>query len=201
MIEDIGGTKILRAKYDKTSDLYLTVADKLKEITEQPNALEWFIEKGVCSYHNHDDAGKLVYQWPEFKDLIQFLKENIREYLQAVSVDEQDVVITGMWVNRYPPGAFIVRHNHDQIQDRDQFINKGIIIGIVYYIRKDENAGSMVLDIPGYGKYNTKMEEGDVIIFNSSLYHWTIPNQGDTDKYTIGLEVIIGRNGVRLDEI
>lgn len=201
MIEDIGGTKILRTSYPKTGDLYLSVADKLKTITEQPNNLLWFIEKGICSYHNEDDEGKHVYRWPEFKDLVEFLRDNIKEYLKVVSVDEQDVVITGMWINRYPPGAFIVRHNHDQIQNRDQFINKGIIIGIVYYIRKDENAGSLVIDIPGYGKYNTKMEEGDVIIFNSSLYHWTIPNLTENDKYTIGLEVVIGRNGVKLDEI
>lgn len=201
MIEDIGGTKILRTSYPNTGDLYVSVADKLKSITEQPNKLEWFIEKGVCSYHNEDDAGKQVYLWPEFRGLLDFLKDNVKEYLKEISIEEHDVVVTGMWINRYPRGAFIVKHNHDQIQNRDQFINKGIIIGIVYYIRKDENAGSLIIDIPGYGKYNTNMQEGDVIIFNSSLYHWTIPNKTDTDKYTIGLEVVIGRNGVRLDEI
>jgi hypothetical protein len=201
MIEDIGGTKILKTSYPKTSDLYVSVADKLKAITEQPNRLTWFIEKGVCSYHNEDDEGKQVYRWPEFKDLIDFLRDNIKEYLNNISVDEQDVVVTGMWVNRYPPGAYIVRHNHDEIQNRDQFVNKGIIIGLVYYIRKDENAGSLVIDIPNYGKYNTNMEEGDVIIFNSSLYHWTTPNLCENDKYTIGLEVVIGRNAVGLNEI
>ena len=79
--------------------------------------------------------------------------------------------------------------------------NNTIIIGIVYYIRKDDEAGSLVIDIPDYGEYNTNMREGDVIIFDSTLEHWTIPNQSDNDKYTIGLEIVVGDNGVRLNEI
>ena len=196
MIETIGNTKILRASYPNTGDLYLTVADKLKNVTEQPNTLLWFIENGICSYHNEDDTGRQVYNWPEFKGLIELLKDNIKEYLNIISVNENDVAVTGMWVNRYPPGTFIVKHNHNYLNDKNS-----IIIGIVYYIRKDENAGSLVIDIPGYGKYNTKMQEGDIIIFDSTLEHWTVPNQGDTDKYTIGLEIVVGDNGVRLNEI
>ena len=196
MIETIGNTKILRSSYPNTSDLYLSVADKLKTITEQPNTLLWFIENGICSYHNEDDSGRRVYMWSELRDLVEFLKDNIKEYLKEISVNEQDVAVTGMWVNRYPPGTFIVKHKHDYLNEKNS-----VVVGIVYYIRKDENAGSLVIDIPGYGKYNTKMVEGDVIIFDSTLEHWTVPNQGDTDKYTIGLEVVLGDNGVRLNEI
>lgn len=196
MIETVGNTKILRARYPNTSDLYLSVADKLKAITDQPNTLLWFIENGICSYHNEDDSGRQVYKWPELKGLIEFLKDNIRDYLNEISIDQSSIAVTGMWVNRYPPGTFIVKHKHDYLNEKNS-----VIIGIVFYIRKDENAGSMVIDIPGYGKYNTKMVEGDVIIFNSTLEHWTVPNQGDTDKYTIGMEVVVGDNGVRLDEI
>ena len=196
MIETIGNTKILRASYANTSDLYVSVADKLKSITEQPNTLLWFIENGICSYHNEDDAGRQVYLWPELKDLVEFLKDNIKEYLKIISVNDQDVAVTGMWVNRYPPGTFIVKHNHNYLNEKNS-----VIIGIVYYIKKDETAGSLVIDIPGYGKYNTKMQEGDIIIFDSTLEHWTVPNQSDTDKYTIGLEVVLGDNGVRLNEI
>ena len=201
MIQDIGNTKILRTNYVNNDELYMSVADKLKSISEQPNKLPWFIEKGNCSYHNEDEDGKKVYLWPEFKELVDFLRENIKDYLKAISIDEQNVVITGMWINRYPPGAFIVKHNHDEIQNRDHFINRGIIIGAVYYIRKDEDAGSLVIDIPEYGKYDTKMKEGELIIFNSSLYHWTVPNRSKNDKYTIGLEVVIGRDTVKLDEM
>lgn len=196
MIETVGNSKILRTSYPNTSDLYLSVADKLKNVTEQPNKLLWFIENGICSYHNESDEGRELYRWSELKHLVEFLKDNIKEYLDIISVNENDVAVTGMWANRYPPGTFIVKHNHNYLNQENS-----IIIGIVYYIRKDDTAGSLVIDIPNYGEYNTDLHEGDIIIFDSTLEHWTVPNQGDTDKYTIGLEIVVGDNGVRLNEI
>ena len=196
MIETVGNTRILRTRYENTDDLYSVVADKLKLVTSQPNKMLWFIENGICSYHNETDEGRQLYKWSELKDLTHFLKNNIKEYLNDISINEHDVAVTGMWANRYPPGTFIVKHNHNYLNK-----NNTIIIGIVYYIRKDDEAGSLVIDIPDYGEYNTNMREGDVIIFDSTLEHWTIPNQSDNDKYTIGLEIVVGDNGVRLNEI
>jgi hypothetical protein len=195
MIETVGNSKILRTSYPNTSDLYLSIADKLKNVTEQPNKLLWFIENGICSYHNESDEGRELYRWSELKNLVEFLKDNIKEYLGIISVNENDVAVTGMWANRYPPGTFIVKHNHNYLNQENS-----IIIGIVYYIRKDDTAGSLVIDIPNYGEYNTDMHEGDIIIFDSTLEHWTVPNQSDTDKYTIGLEIVVGDNGVKLNE-
>ena len=196
MIETVGNSKILKTSYPNTSDLYLSVADKLKNVTEQPNKLLWFIENGICSYHNESNEGRELYRWSELKDLVEFLKDNIKQYLDVISVNENDVAVTGMWANRYPPGTFIVKHDHNYLNQKNS-----IIIGIVYYIRKDDTAGSLVIDIPDYGEYNTDMNEGDVILFDSTLKHWTIPNQSDKDKYTIGLEIVVGDNGVRLNEI
>jgi hypothetical protein len=196
MILEIGTTKILRTRYKHTNELYEVVSDKIKDITNQPNNFPMFIVNGRCSFHNKDDAGRKLYEWEDFKDFVLFLKQNVRDYLESIDIQEQDAPIAGMWANRYPPGTFVTRHNHNELKKE-----KTIIIGALFYIKTEENAGDLVIDIPSYGEYNANMSQGDVIIFQSSLDHWTTPNRSDNDKYVIGLELVVGENGRQLDEI
>ena len=194
MIEEVGATKLLRTHYD--GDLYSLVASKLEDITAQSNRLPLFIQNGSCSFHNETDAGKRLYEWAELKDFVSFVKNNLKEYLHAIGADEQNVSVAGMWANRYPPGTFVEKHNHNP--KRKPGI---IVIGALYYIRKDIDAGNLVIDIPDYGEYNVDMNEGDLVIFQSSLNHWTIPNRSDRDKYIIGFELVVGEKGMTLDEL
>ncbi len=196
MILEIGSTKILRTSYPNTEELFHKLSDKLKDITSQPNAVPWFIRNGSCSFHNKDDTGKRLYDWEEFKDFIPFLKQNVREYLESISISEVDAPIAGMWANRYPPNTFVAKHNHNHLNE-----DKKIIIGALFYIKTEENAGNLVIDIPDYGEYNVSMSQGDVVIFQSSLDHWTTPNKSSSDKYVIGLELVVGVDGKQLDEI
>lgn len=170
------------------------VSDKLKDITNQPNNFPKFIVNGSCSFHNKKDSGKQIYDWPEMKSLVTFFKENVREYLKSICVNENDCSVAGMWANRYPPGTFVDRHNHSKKE-------KQIVIGVLHYIRKDKDAGNLVIDIPDYGDFTVDMNEGDTVIFQSSLDHWTSVNRSENDKYVIGLELIVDNNGKRLDEI
>lgn len=196
MITEIGSTKILITRYENSDQLYESIRSKLEDIINQPNRVPFFIKDGVCSFHNVDDTGRELYKWDELADFTTFIRNKIKEYLQSISVDVQDVSIAGMWANRYPPGTFVSRHNHNQLKSQNT-----VIIGALYYIRMDENAGSLVIDIPEYGEYNTEMKEGDVVIFQSSLDHWTIPNNSNADKYVIGIEAVVGEKGVTLDEL
>ena len=182
MILEIGSTKILKTNYPDTSELYKSTVDKIKDITGQPNNFPSFIANGSCSFHNTTAAGRKLYEWKEFKNFI--------------SIQEQDAPIAGMWANRYPPGTFVARHNHNNLK-----VNKTVSIGALLYLKTDKNAGDLVIDIPNYGEYNAKMSQGDLIIFQSSLDHWTTPNKSNTDKYVIGLELVFGDNGKQLDEI
>ena len=38
-------------------------------------------------------------------------------------------------------------------------------------------------------EYEVPMSEGDVVIFQNTLYHWTIPNKSNEDKFVIGIEM------------
>jgi len=196
VILELGSTKILQTKYENSPQLFESIHAKLEDITRQPNRVPWFIENGVCSFHNIDDAGRELYKWDELSDFTTFIQNSMKQYLNSISIDVQDIAVAGMWANRYPPGTFVARHNHNQLKT-----NNTVIIGGLYYIRMDENAGSLVIDIPEYGEYNANMKEGDVVIFQSSLDHWTIPNMSNTDKYVIGIEAVVGEQGVTLDEI
>lgn len=194
MILEIGSTKILKTSYTDTNELYKSAIDKIKDITEQPNDLPSFIVNGSCSFHNKDGEGRKLYEWEEFKDFMPFLKQNVRDYLESTSI--QDATIAGMWANRYPPGTFVARHNHNGLKS-----DKNTVIGALLYLKKERNAGELVIDIPNYGEYNVNMNEGDLVIFQSSLDHWTTPNNSDSDKYVIGLELVVGTEGKQLDEI
>ncbi len=196
MILEVGTTKILRTVYPNTNELFQRVSGKLEYITSQPNSVPWFIRNGSCSFHNKDEAGKKLYEWEEFCDFIPFLKQNVREYLEGMDIPETDAPIAGMWANRYPPKTFVARHNHNHLNE-----DKKIIIGALFYIKKEENAGDLVIDIPNYGEYTVSLSQGDVVIFQSSLDHWTTPNKSSSDKYVIGLELVVGVEGKRLDEI
>lgn len=196
MILEIGSTKILKTRYENTQQLFESIRDKLEDITNQPNRVPWFIENGICSFHNVDATGRELYKWDELSDFTVFIQQSIKEYLKSISIDIEDVAVAGMWANRYPPGTFVSKHNHNQLREKDT-----VIIGALYYIRKDKDAGNLVIDIPDYGVYNTEMDEGDVVIFQSSLDHWTVPNTSDNDKYVIGVEAVVGEKGIRLNEI
>ncbi len=186
----------MRTVYPNTDKLFADVSNRLEYITRQPNNLPQFIENGCCSFHNKDDSGKRLYEWTEFIDFLSFIKQNMREYLTSVSVMESDVRIAGMWANRYPPDTFVGIHNHRYLND-----DKKIIIDMLYYIKREDNAGDLVIDIPEYGEYNVFMQQGDVIIFQSTLDHWTTSNKSASDKYVIGLELVDAVEGKRLDEI
>lgn len=196
MIHEFKSTKILKTRYDNSHELFQKVYTDLDNITRQPNKLPGFIRNGRCSFHNIDESGKQLYKWNDLAEITFFLKDNMKKYLRSVSIDVNDVSITGMWANRYPPGTFVDKHNHKRLKGKHS-----ILIGALYYIRKDRNAGSLFIDIPDHGEYNVEMEEGDVVIFHSSLDHWTTPNNSDNDKYVIGMEVVVGEEGITLDEI
>lgn len=196
MIEEIGSTKILRNRFEEPSKLFWLILPKLEDITSQPNKLPLFIKNGSCSFHNEDDAGKRLYEWIELKDFVSFLKTNLRDYLKSIDVDEQNVSVAGMWANRYPSGTHVEKHNHNP-RNKEGIL----VIGALYYLHKDDNAGNLVIDIPNHGHYNANMNEGDLIIFQSTLDHWTTPNRSDKDKYIIGLELVVGEKGLTLDDI
>lgn len=196
MILELGTTKILRTHYGNTSELYQSISDKLVDITSQSNKVPWFILNGSCSFHNVEDEGRQLYKWDELKDLVVFLKAAMREYLNSISVKEEDAAVAGMWANRYPPGTFVAKHNHNHLRKENH-----IIVGALYYLHKDVNAGGLYIDIPEYGEYNAEMKEGDIIIFQSSLDHWTTPNNSNKDKFIIGLELVVGEKGLTLNEI
>lgn len=196
VILDVGSTKILRTNFLGSQELFENIFSKLEHITSQPNKLPDFIKNGSCSFHNVEEDGKKLYEWEEFKDFIPFLKEHVRDYLDSISVPEADVSIAGMWANRYPPGTYVFKHNHNNMS-----VDKRLIIGALFYIHMEENAGNLVIDIPQFGEYNVKMSQGDVVIFQSSLDHWTTPNKSNNDKYVIGLELVVGVDGKQLDEI
>ena len=143
MILEFGSTKILKTTYSHTDELFQSVYDKIVNITEQPNNFPNFIVNGSCSFHNTDDCGRRLYEWEEFRDFIPFLKENVRDYLESISIQEHDAPIAGMWANRYPPGTFVARHNHNNLK-----VNKTVIIGALLYLKTDKNAGDLVIDIP-----------------------------------------------------
>lgn len=174
----VSATLIYRTKYPKTDDLASKVLPKLYEITTQPNKTPQFIRGGMCSFHNVDEAGKRLNEWDEFREFMDFVQPHIDAYVNSLGL--QKVAFEGMWANRYPPGTFVIKHDHKTLSGRQV-----TFIGVLFYIQKPENSGNLFIE----GK-EIDIEQGDVIMFETSMEHWTEPNKSSTDKFVIGMELV-----------
>lgn len=196
VIIELGSSKLIKTSYGDTKELYDSIYNELEYITNQSNKFPGFIENGSCSFHNVDCQGKELYRWEKLGQLVDIFKSCLREYLNLLQIREDDVVVVGMWANRYPPDTYVGKHNHNYLNGENK-----TIIDALFYLKKDDKAGSLYIDIPEYGVYNANMNEGDIIVFQSSWDHWTDPNKSKSDKYVIGIELMVDNQGLKLNEI
>lgn len=102
------------------------------------------------------NVNKDLHKWPEFKEFVDWIESNFQGHK-----------ITEMWANVTEPDGFLKSHNH---------------IGHKYagtvYISAKENCGDIVMR----GCCRGKIKEGDVIIFDGDISHYTMVNNSGEDR-------------------
>ena len=134
----------------------------------------------------------------ELKDIKVFCDREIKQYLEEVEgidTDQTNLKITQSWLNKVQPGGYHTLHNH-----RNSYLSG------VFYIKcvPDDN----IMFNNKYRKINpsfefpkkvttptnndviqVKVEEGDLILFNSLLPHAVMPNETeDIDRISLSFD-------------
>lgn len=205
MIEQHGDIKIYRVMYPQNEELYSVIKDKIHEVTNQPsympftntiidsNSVSVATNKaGRCSFWNADGEGMKLYKWEELSDYFAFVKPHIRTYLEAIGIDEKDIVTRNCWANEYPKGTNTNRHRHlysDYGTGHHNHKTPYDIIGVLLYINKPEGTADLMLEIDGK-MTDMNVKNGEIIIFPSYQYHQTHPNMSDEYKHLVGIELL-----------
>lgn len=202
MIETYGGVKIGLFNFEMTKEFAQTAISSVVNICSQPNVTNKRIPKSpTVSFWNKSDNGKRLYDLPEFKDYLTFIKPHIQEYLKVLGVSEDQAVVTAMWGVHYKPGQFVKRHNHaygdyqnDPRKKRSEHNIKtdNDVLAVLLYLNKPDKSGNLFIETIDGIEHEFDLKAGDVIMFPSfSLMHRTDPNESNDDKFVVGIEIVM----------
>jgi hypothetical protein len=196
MFQSYDGVKIGLFKYAMPSGFAEQAILSVMDICNQTNNVNTKIPKSpIISFWNYRDNGKRLYDLPEFKDYITFIKPHIRDYLKELGVSEDDAVITAMWGVHYKPGQFVQRHNHtysDYRKGASKPASDNDVLAILLYLNKPDKSGNLFIESSNGVEHEFDLKGGDVIMFPSSLsMHRTDPNESNEDKFVVGIEIVM----------
>lgn len=182
-------------KYDMSDGFADKAIACVRDICGQTNVFNKRIPHSpIVSFWNLDDNGKRLYDRPEFKDYLTFIKPHIQDYLRELNISEDDAVVTAMWGVHYKPTQFVRRHQHtynDYKKSPHKFTTPNDVLAVLLYLNKPGNSGNLFIEMPDGSEKEIDMSAGDVIMFPSMSYHWTTPNESQENKYVVGIEIIM----------
>lgn len=154
------------------------------------------------------NGAEALHQDPEFAPLFRSLRQRLRWYLEALSVDPMrlELMYTRAWGTVSVQGQSIRRHRHNQSH-----------ISVVYYPLKEPGTGNLIFhDADPFNEFtpglfepharsqglltgsslanseivNLPVAEDDVVIFPSKVYHATEPNETDGRRVSVAVDVV-----------
>ena len=135
-----------------------------------------------------------MYDCPEFKDYLTFVKPHIQDYLKELELPLDEAMVTAMWGVHYKTGQYVRRHQHtynDYKKSPHKFTTPYDVFAVLLYLNKPEHSGNLFIETPDGIQKEIDMQPGDVIMFPSMQYHWTSPNKSQESKYVVGIEIIM----------
>ena len=189
-------------KYDMPDGFVDKAIACVEDICGQSNVFNKRIPHSpIVSFWNLNDNGKRLYDCPEFKDYLTFIKPHIQDYLKELGISEDDAVVTAMWGVHYKPNQFVQKHNHEYTDYiRSPFEKRGKhkvstdndILAILLYLNKPDNSGNLFIQSKKGIKHEFDLKAGDIIMFPSySSIHWTEPNLSEEEKFVVGIEIVM----------
>jgi hypothetical protein len=196
MINSYDGVKIGLFKYDMTEGFVDKAKAAVTDICGQKNFFNKRIPNSpIVSFWNVNDNGKRLYELPEFREYINFVKPHIQEYLKELGIQEDDAVVTAMWGVHYKHGEYVKRHNHIYDHYRKgsgRHPTGNDVLAILLYLNKPDKSGNLFIESDNGKEHEFDLKGGDVIMFpSSSAWHRTDPNQSNEDKFVVGIEIVM----------
>lgn len=106
---------------------------------------------------------------------------------QFLKMAGDDYYVIDFWANIYKNKGFVKSHNHVP-KGNDLFFNSKTedmkLKTGVYYFTKPEKSGNIVIE-----NKEINVKENDFIIFDSSLNHYSIPNETNKDRIVFSINI------------
>ena len=182
-------------KYDMSKDFQDKAISCIEHICNQLNVFNKRIPNSpIVSFWNIDDDGRRLYDCPEFKDYLTFVKPHIQDYLKELELPVDEAMVTAMWGVHYKTGQYVRRHQHtynDYKKSPHKFTTPYDVFAVLLYLNKPEHSGNLFVETSDGIQKEIDLKDGDVIMFPSMQYHWTSPNKSQESKYVVGIEIIM----------
>lgn len=148
---------------------------------------------------NHTSHEPYFLSEPGLEKLKNDLQEHVENYVREVMKVDYEVYITNSWKNLTMPGHQHIVHNH----------SNSIISGVLYvkssYIQPTISFSRMTnpyllgFQAKEYTPFNAlewtiPVEDNNIIIFPSTVYHYVKPNESDKDRLSIAFNTFVRGN-------
>jgi uncharacterized protein (TIGR02466 family) len=182
----------------KIESLFPTPVYKDKVMHSLSEEEQTVIKNGNYSLGTSGTHSDFEYRYldnPVFKNLKNELQKHVNEYAKTIFKYNLDVYITQSWININPPGSHHSMHTH----------SNSVFSG-VYYITVPAGANTISFHSPiknmffiepeEWNSFNSPVwsigvEEGQVILFPSSLYHEVTLNVTNQTRICIAFNTFL----------
>jgi uncharacterized protein (TIGR02466 family) len=148
---------------------------------------------------NHISDELYLFNRPELKSVKKAVHEALGTYAREVMGVEHALDVTQSWALMNPPGVGMHAHTH----------SNSIVSGSLYYAPMPDPPGNMVFErANGYQQIDMRVREGaqnvyntpknavvpnqgDLVLFSSSIMHFVEANQSSENRYSIAFNSFV----------
>jgi uncharacterized protein (TIGR02466 family) len=166
-----------------------------------PHRILEFVKCQEYDFHgNGATTHEYILECPEMETVKNFITKKVESYLyDTCSIsDDMTIELVTSWLNLHKKGDWAQQHSH----------YNSVISGVWYISTTDKSGEFLVhaeqklfgnlLDFPkrvynefNCGQYGFVPENGDLILFPSTLRHSVTPNQSDKDRYSLAFNYMV----------
>lgn len=173
--------------------------EKLRLLTN--TELEFFKSVEMCSQTlgNLSSVDNHILNHPQLVDLKKEIEKKLSEYCNSILQTDLEIYITNSWVNETNPTQQHYLHNH----------SNSILSG-VYYIDVEDSLPFITFNrmqlpfllniVPkeftmfNSTEWSIPVENGSLIIFPSTLYHYVKPNDSNKPRHSLAFNSFVKGN-------
>ena len=173
--------------------------EKLRLLTN--TELEFFKSVEMCSQTlgNFSSVDNHILNHPQLVDLKKEIEKKLSEYCNSILQTDLEIYITNSWVNETNPNQQHYLHNH----------SNSILSG-VYYINVEDSLPLITFNrmqlpfllniVPkeftmfNSTEWSIPVENGSLIIFPSTLYHYVKPNDSNKPRHSLAFNSFVKGN-------
>lgn len=180
-----------------THNLFPTAVSFFKLDSELTQEEKEFIQNQEQRSNSGNTTSKnnYLFKEPEMKRLGSFVEKCLNQYLKEIYAPKHDVnvYVTQSWANYTKPGQFHHKHAHP-----NSFISGCVYINAkkdkIYFYR--DGYQQIKLPTDSWNVYNSdswwlEVNEGDIVIFPSSLTHMVQTVDGDHERISIAFNTFL----------